>query len=200
MKGSGSPDVALRNVFAPESRAFDLTGGKSCVEGPYCFGQFTLHAFHFAAMAAGIAQGALDDLTAIALSGKSRALARQRMVDSELFHDTLGRAEADLKAALALLESESLWCWHEAHSGPLRRAATVRVLQSVVWIIDASVRVVDACHTAAGGGSIYESAPLQRRLRDIHVLTQHALLRKQAYADSGAARLGHAPTIPFGRD
>jgi len=64
------------------------------------------------------------------------------------------------------------------------------VLQSSAWVAETAARVVDACYTAAGGSALYESSPLQRRLRDIHTLTQHASLQDTVFTNAGAALLG----------
>jgi alkylation response protein AidB-like acyl-CoA dehydrogenase len=50
--------------------------------------------------------------------------------------------------------------------------------------------VVDGCYAAAGTTALYESSPLQRRLRDVRALTQHAVLAVDPYAPAGAALLG----------
>ena len=71
-----------------------------------------------------------------------------------------------------------------------------RVLQATAWVAETSARVVDACYTAAGAAALYDSSPLQRRLRDIHALTQHASVQESVFGTAGAERLGRAG--PFG--
>ena len=41
-----------------------------------------------------------------------------------------------------------------------------------------------------GGSAIYESSPLQRRLRDIHVATQHMLVGPATWELAGRVLLG----------
>jgi len=50
--------------------------------------------------------------------------------------------------------------------------------------------VVDAAYTAGGGSAVYASSPLQRRLRDIHTLTQHFALKPDTLTLAGAVLLG----------
>ena len=50
--------------------------------------------------------------------------------------------------------------------------------------------MVRAAHRAAGGGAIHASSPLQRRLRDIDVLTQHFLVRRDTLTTAGAILAG----------
>lgn len=50
--------------------------------------------------------------------------------------------------------------------------------------------MVDIAYNAAGGTSIYESSPLQRIFRDVHVATQHAILSPDLYELTGQIFLG----------
>ena len=51
--------------------------------------------------------------------------------------------------------------------------------------------MVRAAYRAGGGGSIYATSPLQRRLRDIDALTQHFLVRRDTMTTAGAILAGH---------
>jgi indole-3-acetate monooxygenase len=54
--------------------------------------------------------------------------------------------------------------------------------------------VVDGCYTLSGTTGLFESCPLQRRLRDVRAVTQHFLLSaRNAFAPVGAALLSEAP-------
>jgi len=59
-----------------------------------------------------------------------------------------------------------------------------------VLVAETAARVVDVCYTAGGGSALYEKSPLQRRLRDIHTLTQHASVQENVFATAGAEKLG----------
>ena len=71
-----------------------------------------------------------------------------------------------------------------------------KVLQTTAWVAETAARVVDACYTAGGGSALYSDSPLQRRLRDIHALTQHASVQESVFATAGAELLGKSG--PFG--
>jgi len=53
-----------------------------------------------------------------------------------------------------------------------------------------AVRVVDAMYEAGGGTSIYETSPLQRRFRDVHVMTQHMMVAQPTWELAGRILLG----------
>jgi hypothetical protein len=59
-----------------------------------------------------------------------------------------------------------------------------------VWCTAKATATVDAAYTAGGGSSLYDVSPLQRRLRDIHALTQHFLVRRNTLVTAGAVLAG----------
>ena len=50
--------------------------------------------------------------------------------------------------------------------------------------------VVDIAYHAGGGSSLYADSPLQRRLRDIHAVTQHFLVKPDTLTTCGAVLAG----------
>jgi alkylation response protein AidB-like acyl-CoA dehydrogenase len=63
------------------------------------------------------------------------------------------------------------------------RLATTHALQ-------ASLQVVDAMYTLAGGSAVYDSSPLQRHLRDVHVASQHIMVSSGILETIGQLLLG----------
>lgn len=190
LRGTGSHDITIDKTFIPTDHSFDLFGGSSCVDRPLFRAPLQQFALHIAAIALGIAEGALEELTAFAIAGKTRLYARSAMADGELFQYRLGHAEADAQAARALLEARATELWDQAQAGSISPDLQMRVMQTEAWVVETSAKVVDACYTAGGGSAIYEASPLQRRLRDIHTLTQHASAQESVFANAGAKLLG----------
>ena len=54
----------------------------------------------------------------------------------------------------------------------------------------AAVAAVDRCYAAAGGAAVYQSSPLQRVFRDIHVASQHAMVAPRVFEPLGRHRFG----------
>ncbi|HSD10388.1 MAG TPA: acyl-CoA dehydrogenase family protein [Candidatus Binatia bacterium] len=77
-----------------------------------------------------------------------------------------------------------------ANAGTIDPTFFTRVLSTVAWVAECSTRVVDACYQAGGGSALYDTSPLQRRLRDIHTLTQHASVQENVFVNAGAEKLG----------
>src|SRR5215472_8293475 len=82
LTGTGSHHVVLDNAAVSEVETFDLFHGPSCVPGPFA-GAITpfVGSFH-AAVATGIATGAIADLAAMAGSGRRQVFAAIDLRDS----------------------------------------------------------------------------------------------------------------------
>ena len=65
----------------------------------------------------------------------------------------------------------------------MRRATLART-------VELAASVVDGCYHASGTSGMYETSPLQRRLRDVKALTQHAIFTANPYSPVGASLLG----------
>ena len=190
MRGTGSHDIALRDASVAEAWSFDLWLGTPSLPGALFAAPLLQFSLHIGAVALGIAEGALADLTALAGTNKRRLYARAELADQPLFQYRLGHAEADAQAARALLTARAASYWAQARAGTLGPGLRTEVTQTVAWVAETCARVVDVCYTAGGGSALYAASPLQRRLRDIHTLTQHASVQENVFASAGAERLG----------
>ena len=87
--------------------------------------------------------------------------------------------------------------WATAVAGEpfsLRQRAQARA--AAVWATEQAVAVVEAAYRSGGGTAVYRSCPLQRRLRDVHAVTQHFLVRPNTMATVGAVLLGQNVDVP----
>jgi alkylation response protein AidB-like acyl-CoA dehydrogenase len=198
LKGTGSHHISLKNVSVPNSMSYDLVAAKPSIDGPlYALGPIGLLLYHLGAVAVGIAEGAMRDLVEAANSGRRQLFARAAMRDSEVFQHELGLADADLHAAHAYLNAEAESGWHNAASQAPDAMRAVRGPQAMAWIVSTCAKVVDRCYTLGGGSALYESSPLQRRLRDAHATTQHVIAHYKSFAQAGRVRLGFPPINPL---
>jgi alkylation response protein AidB-like acyl-CoA dehydrogenase len=195
MRGTGSNDITIKDAFVADDWTFDLFFGQPCLGGALFASSVLQFSIHIGAVALGIAEGALRDLIALASTNKQRLYARGSMADSPLFQYRLGHAEVDAQAARALLHMRAQSYWKKALDGSVSFADSAPILQTVGWVVETCARVVDVCYTAGGGTALYDSSQLQRRLRDIHTLSQHASTQESVFANAGAVHLGR--TSPF---
>ena len=190
MRGTGSHDIAIDGAHVDEAWTFDLWFGQPSIEGPLFASPILQFSMHIGAVALGIAEGAIADLAALAGTRKVRLYAKAELADQPLFQYRLGHAEIDTRAARAFLKSCAEDYWARARAGGVEPTFFTRVLSTVAWVVETSTGVVDACYQAGGGSAIYEKSPLQRRLRDIHTLTQHASVQENVFMTVGAEKLG----------
>jgi alkylation response protein AidB-like acyl-CoA dehydrogenase len=115
------------------------------------------------------------------------------MRESETFQYELGRVAADVGAARAYHETQTASHWRHAQAGTLTgESLLMQGMQVGAWVATTCVRVADACFTLAGGSAVYDSSPLQRRLRDLHTAAQHAMVHQRHYASVGKQLLSTA--------
>jgi alkylation response protein AidB-like acyl-CoA dehydrogenase len=186
LKGTGSHDIALRDTVVPEANLFDLVNGVPCLPGPLYQAVRQFLPLMHGASSVGMAEGALDELVALANTGRQQQQAAVPMRDSETFQSELGRIAAELRAARAFLQVQAASHWRHALAGTLKdEALHTQGTQSAIWLATTCVRAVDACFALAGGGAIYETSPLQRRLRDLHTAAQHFAAHQRHYVSAG---------------
>jgi len=194
LRGTGSHDIAVERLKVAHDDTFDLFSGVSSVPGPLYVAATSQFSLHIASVGVGIAQHAIDDITALAGNQKRRLFAAAALSDTPVFQHALARAEIDLRAARALLRSEAEAFWATASAGRIpTMAEQVRCSATGSWVVAAAAAVVDVCYKAGGGTALYDSSPLQRHLRDIHTLTQHIGVADGWLTRAGAFLLGKDP-------
>ncbi len=198
LRGTGSHDFVLDDVFVPDERTFSLFG-EPCVDAPLLrIPELSLSTLEVGAVVVGIAGGALQDITSLA-TGKVPAFSDgQSLASKPLFQNQLGEADTQLRAARTLLYSEAETAWATAAAGEeFTTEHRARIRGTVVWATATAASVVDAAYGAGGGTSIYARSPLQRRFRDVHALTQHFAVKPDVYTTVGAILAGQEVDITF---
>ena len=193
LRGTGSHDIAVENLRVPADDSLDIFFGHSSIPGPLYAAHLAYFVLHIAAVGIGIARRAVREIVALAATRKKRLYTAASMAETPLFQYRIGHAEATLRAARALLMEESQSVWRNAVKGnSLIPNDSMRVIGTAAWVAHTAASIVDACYTAGGGNALYESSPLQRCLRDIHTLTQHAAVGEGSIARAGAVLLGQS--------
>ncbi len=193
LRGTGSHDIAVENLVVPADDTFDIFLGQSSVPGPSMAEPLLYAALHIGTVAIGIAQRALTEIVALANTNKRRLYASASLAESPLFQFRLGQADASLRAARNLLRTEAERVWNSALAGnPISIDGRAPVMAAIAWTVHTCAAVVDSCYKAGGGTSPYDGSPLQRCMRDIQTLTQHAAVAESWLTTSGAAILGRA--------
>ena len=193
LRGTGSHDMTVDEEFVPEARGVSLFTDRPREEGAlYSFPLFGLLAVGIASVALGIARGAIDDLIALA-GAKTPAASLKTLAKRPALQAEVARAEATLRAARALMIAEAQGAWAAAQAGePISDQHRTGLRLAATHASGAAAEVVTAMYHAGGGSSIYDSSPLQRRLRDVHVATQHMMVAPMTLELTGRLLLGLA--------
>jgi alkylation response protein AidB-like acyl-CoA dehydrogenase len=173
LRGSGSHDYAVCDLFVPEQHTFWLLTDAPLQSGPlFAFRGLFLSAA--AALALGIARGAIDALVELAATKEpsgSKMLLRERAS----VQTTVARAEAIVESARAFAWQATAAVWQATQAGlgvSTRQRALFRL--AITNAVSSAVEAVDLMYSAGGGSSVLASSPLDRQFRDIHTLAQHA--------------------------
>lgn len=174
LRGTGSHDVQVQNRICADAWTCSLAARDRTGKGVQAIPLADHAGLFVAAVAVGIAAGAVGDVKDIAASGKRPAFGRFRLTDDPVFQCRLGEAYMRLQAARALLYAQA-GLVERAIGGtalsPLDRSSLRATCGAVMEL---AVAVTDAAHALARSSSVWESSPLPRRLRDIHTASQHA--------------------------
>ncbi|MDX8029358.1 acyl-CoA dehydrogenase family protein [Lentzea sp. BCCO 10_0856] len=191
LRGTGSHDSVARDVFVPDHRILSVLDGPPVGAGPlYRFPVFGFFALSVAAAALGNAFGALDDFVALAVHrsplGSRRTLAERTSVQA-----AVAEADASLRAARAFFYEAVAEAWQAAQGREPVPVGVRSALRLAATHATRAARVVVAdLYDLAGGGAIYDGAPLQRRFRDAHTATAHFQVNAASYELPGKVLLG----------
>ncbi len=191
MRGTGSLDISVDDVYVPEAFTVRPGAGQVQVDEPLAhFPNFTLLALGIAATALGVARRALDELADIAASKRPQFSSRT-LASSGFAQIEFARAEAQWRSARSFLRDEVGSAWATATAGdPVPVAARVGMRLAAAHAAAASVAVTDAAWTLAGGSAVYETSVLGRCMRDAHVATQHIMVAPKLNETLGKFLLG----------
>ena len=191
LRGTGSNDIVLQELFVPTDHTIAFGIDRPWATGPlYRFPQFGLLAAGIAGAALGIARGAIDELTALA-GAKTPTGARRPLADRAVTQFQVAEAEALVRSARAfLLETvQDVAALVERGDRVDVQRKTLLRLASTTAVSNAA-KAVDLVYTLGGATSIYDSSPLQRYFRDIHVATQHLMVAQPTLELVGRVFLG----------
>jgi indole-3-acetate monooxygenase len=190
LRGTGSGDIAVRDLLVPRARSVSLMTDKPTSRAPlYRFPIFGLLAIGIAAVACGNARAALREFAAMAKSKRlpgGRTLADRGTTQAEF-----AEATAAVEAARAYLLSEIDLAWTDAVAGQdisLSRRASLRL--AATHMTRTAAEMVRRVQDLAGGASVFLEDPLNRRLRDAQTMTAHIMTAPATYELTGRALLG----------
>ena len=198
LRGTGSRDMQVKDVFVPDDRAISLIGRRRYVDGPmYRFPVLGFLALTIAPIPLGVARRAIDELLLLAGS-KTPMGARNTLRERAVVQYEIAQADAKLRSARAWLYEITQEIWEQSVRGDEVSMHDRAILRSAcAHAAIESSRAIDIAYALGGGTSIYETSVLQRCMRDAHAATQHVMLAPQNYETAGRLTLGLPPASPM---
>lgn len=199
LRGTGSHDVALDDVFVPDDRVGVVRSGRDTLVDSTLFRLPPSLRFPFpkVGVATGIARAAAAEFSDLAQGKKarvSRTLLRERP-DAQL---ALARAEALIGSgwAFAVEMVETIWAIAEA-GDPVPDLVHARTRVACTHAVANCVEAVETLCTAAGTTANLTSSPLHRYLADARAVPQHVMVGGYNDLNAGRMLLGLAPDDPL---
>jgi alkylation response protein AidB-like acyl-CoA dehydrogenase len=190
LKGTASNDIVVSDLFIPDEWTGTFAELPPIARHP--LDQRPLLArfgSEFAAVAIGIAQAALDDITNIARN-KVPATSRSKLAADPVAQYLVGQLATDLYMARTLLHQVARDDQASVPFGPPDNTAMVIRRARLTRAAAVAASVVEGAYGVSGTTGLFESCPLQRRLRDVRAVTQHYMLSaRSAYGPVGTAIL-----------
>ena len=201
LRGTGSDSYAVNDLFVPQRFTFMRDSLDDLREpGPlFKITSGMLYAASFSFVSMGIARGALDAFIQDALKkvprGGQKTLAHNNVIQAEV-----AKADARLLSSRAFVLESIAAIWDEAQRGNRATQEQRRRFRlAATWAINEAQTVVNTAYTLAGSQAIFDTHPLERRLRDIHAGTQQGQGRPVQFEHVGQMMLGLEPEGPLFR-
>jgi alkylation response protein AidB-like acyl-CoA dehydrogenase len=196
MRGTGSHDWTVSDVFVPEHRTVHVDGRLLTNQWRRWSGTFyalPVHALvgpHHSVVATGIARAGIDALTELAGAKVPRGRTGLLRENTQV-QESVARAEAMLGAAQTFRDAASTSVWATVSAGretTLEQRARCRLAAS--FAVDSARQAMDLMYRAGGTTSGKRTHQLARCWRDLHVVAQAASVNPEWYPLVGRVFLG----------
>lgn len=199
LRGTGSDEYVVENLFVPDHHTLGRDDpAERREQGPlYRFTSSQLYSCGFGGVGLGIARATMNafyDLPATKTSrGASKPLRENNVIQSQV-----AQCEARWRSARAMLHNTWNTAWdHVLETGEQTLEDKTMIRLASTWAIQQSREVVNTLYHAAGSIAIFQDHPFERRLRDIHTVSQQSQGRQLHYETVGQILLGMTPENEF---
>jgi 3-hydroxy-9,10-secoandrosta-1,3,5(10)-triene-9,17-dione monooxygenase len=180
LRGTGSKDVEASEQFVPEHLTLAVadtkggpTPGSALNPGPlYRLPVFALFPYMLSGVALGIAEGMIEDFTAIGAKTGKMTGARVAEIQSTQIRFSEATAYARASRAAQLGNCREAWDLVSRGEAPDLKAKARYRLEGA-YAVDWAVRAVDVMFGLSGAAGLYESGSAARAFRDAHAVRQH---------------------------
>jgi 3-hydroxy-9,10-secoandrosta-1,3,5(10)-triene-9,17-dione monooxygenase len=205
LRGTGSNDIEVADVFVPEHRTLPVRLTKGCAapgaarnSSPlYRLPVFDMFPYVVAAVALGIGEAAVECFTE-ETRHRVTAYTTTLLSDHATIQMRLGEAAAAVHVAERLLIGNCRHALEIAERAEVPSIADkIGLRRDGAYAARLCTRAVDLLFEVGGAEYLYDDKPMQRFFRDIHAAQNHySLTWDVAAAAAGKYMLGIAPDIP----
>jgi alkylation response protein AidB-like acyl-CoA dehydrogenase len=199
MRGTGSHDWTVTDVFVPEHRTVHVDGRlltNQWHRWPGTLYAVPVHALvgpHHSVVATGIARAGIDTLTELAGAKVPRGRVGLLRENNQV-QESVARAEAVLGAAQLFRAAAIRDVWETVANGqPTTLAQRARCRLGASFAVDSARQAMDLMYRAGGTTSSKRTHQLARCWRDLHVVGQAASIAPDWYPLVGRTLLGLDP-------
>jgi 3-hydroxy-9,10-secoandrosta-1,3,5(10)-triene-9,17-dione monooxygenase len=181
LRGTGSNDLVVDDVFVPAHRALDLEDikggdhpGSDVNPGAvYRVPVYAMFPYVLNGVAMGIAQGVIERYTEKTKTQAAR-YSGQSIADLTTIQVKVAEAAASVDAAFALSYRNCEDVMEIARAGDVPTLEQkVKYRRDGAYAVKLCTHAVDLLFGASGGGGLYDSNPISRAFRDIHAVSAH---------------------------
>jgi indole-3-acetate monooxygenase len=197
MRGTGSTEFELDDVFVPQSMVLRLLSGESRYPDPIFRMPSSFFGFNHCCVLTGIARRAVAGLKALAQT-KTSPMAGVNLRDEAQGQYAVAKAEAMVESNGLNVRDSFRMMWDKVVAGePVPLEMRARVRRACAYATESAVEAVDLCYRAACGSALFESAPFEQALRDVHAAASHITLRHTMMEEAGRVAFGLRPRSPL---
>jgi 3-hydroxy-9,10-secoandrosta-1,3,5(10)-triene-9,17-dione monooxygenase len=210
MRGTGSRRVVVEELFVPEHHTAPSPNpnrpvvdfpGRGVHENPIyrCGTIFPLLVSEPAAVAVGIAHGAIDHYIEILQTRRQYGPASPLRRELSMFQRDLGRATALVDTAeSALMQVAATWTRYAVEAAERGIETTDeqqrRLLMICQQIVELSTQAVDIVFRSAGTSATRKGESVERCFRDVNMIRTHVTMQfERTWENVGQMRLGLPP-------
>ena len=194
LTGTASNDFAIDGAFVPHSRGFQVIVDPPVHPWPLYRAEPLIFINH-GTQALGVARGAIDSATEIAIS--KRGWGGVVMKDMPRMQSAIAEATALVDSAAAYLYDSAWRLWQSTVDGQHDVQLRAKVRLAASHAMKASLQAVDMLHFAVATTGIFNTNPISRQFRDIHTASAHVMIGTMTLEAAGRVILGDEPQFPF---
>jgi 3-hydroxy-9,10-secoandrosta-1,3,5(10)-triene-9,17-dione monooxygenase len=194
MRGTGSADIAVTDLFVPEHRTVPVAPLRHPPPG------FTGPLYRMwpwsgivgeGVISVGVAAAAVDAAVHLCKT-KTPAYQGTALRDQQLAQFLMGKARARVEASRDTINRAAEFAYEDVeHSGTLLSPeAKIRLQLAVSFAAEACAEAVRFVNDAVGASSIRLEQLFERHFRDTHTLLQHSDKSSPRYASAGRLMFG----------